>query len=254
MSKELRSKNHIEEDWYATAFNTLYPILYAHRTVEAARPEVDFAVEQVALQPTDTVLDLCCGNGRHMVHLEAIAARTLGLDYSADLLHIATQTVAPTSELILGDMRALPFRESLDVICNFFTSFGYFQTAQQNNLVVRDIAHALKPGGRFFLDYLNPPHVAATLVPRSEREAEGYLIVEERWIDEKGERINKHTTVSRGDEIIRESGESVQIYTLNELTSMLSANHLGIDSVYGDYDGAPLDNSQPRTILVGHKE
>ena len=33
----------IEEDWYAHAFDALYPIVYAHRSIASAQPEVSFA-------------------------------------------------------------------------------------------------------------------------------------------------------------------------------------------------------------------
>ena len=140
MNKRLQENPRIDEDWYATAFSALYPILYSHRTIASARPEVDFAVEQVGLCSTDTVLDLCCGNGRHMVHLTSSSRHTIGLDYSRDLLRIASEAVGAKSELILGDMRALPFRDSLDVVFNFFTSFGYFQSCEENEAVLHDIA------------------------------------------------------------------------------------------------------------------
>ena len=64
----------VEKDWFAHAFDALYPVVYAHRTVESATAESAFAIEQLRLCNSCSVLDLCCGNGRHMVHLLKLAA------------------------------------------------------------------------------------------------------------------------------------------------------------------------------------
>ncbi len=243
----------VKHDWYATAFDALYPLVYAHRTIEAAAPEAAFAAAQLGLGPEDAVLDLCCGNGRHLLHARKHTQRAAGLDYSAGLLSIAQETLGKGAKLVRGDMRALPFIAAFDAVLNYFTSFGYFTDPAENRAVVRCMSQALKPGGRFFIDYLNPVQVAATLVPESERESQGYTIREERWIDQSARRVNKITVVTRDGEEIARSGESVRLYGLDELRAMLAREQLEIDRVFGNYDGAPLADDQPRMILTGHK-
>ena len=59
----------------------------------------------------------------------------------------------------------LPFRINyFDVVFNFFTSFGYFETRHENENALRTLANSLNPGGRLVLDYLNSVYVAAHLV------------------------------------------------------------------------------------------
>ena len=58
----------ITPDWYEQAFDALYPIVYARRSIEAAKAEAEFAAEQVGVTRQDDLLDLCCGSGRHLVH------------------------------------------------------------------------------------------------------------------------------------------------------------------------------------------
>jgi SAM-dependent methyltransferase len=240
-------------DWYATAFNALYPVIYAHRTVEAAAPEADFAAGQMDLRHADRVLDLCCGNGRHMARLSRYTDELTGLDYSGDLLQIARKQLGPSSRLLRGDMRTLPFDVHFDVVMNFFTSFGYFTDPDENMAVAEGIYRVLKPDGRFFMDYLNPAHVKKTLVPHSERTQDGYRIIEDRWIDEATQRVNKTMVVDHEGETVLRSGESVRMYDRKELASLLGAAGLAIDRVFGDYSGATFDEDQPRMIIVGHK-
>ena len=245
--------------WYATAFGEVYSVIYAHRTVEAASGEADFAARQLGLARDDCVLDLCCGNGRHMVHLCKHAGAVAGLDYSAHLLGLARENVGAGARLVRGDMRALPFGANFDVVVNFFTSFGYFSDDAENRGVAFEMARVLKPGGRFFIDYLNPSHVVASLVPRSRREHAGYEIEEERWIDEAAQRVNKRTVVRKADApstpdaLVARTEESVRLYSFEEMRAMLDAAGLEIVSAFGDYQGNALTEDAPRLLLIGRR-
>lgn len=243
----------IPSDWYAESFGALYPLVYAHRDAASAETEALFAARCLQLRPGDRVLDLACGNGRHLFHLVSIAQGAVGLDYSPELLLLARETLGGRAGLVRGDMRAIPFAATFDAVFNFFTSFGYFETDEENAAVVQTLAAALAPRGRFFMDYLNPDHVEATLVPRSEREIDGHHIVEERWIDTRQRRVNKRTVVRgpRGGE--RVFGESVRLYSYPQMQRLLETAGLMITASFGDYTGVDRGPEQPRMILAGHK-
>lgn len=244
----------VSTDWFTHSFGALYPIVYAHRNVESAAPEARFAAGQLALTDRDRLLDLCCGNGRHLVHLREHAGTAIGLDYSAQLLEMARQTVGSRTGLVRADMRAIPFENVFDVVTSFFTSFGYFFSEEENRSVVRGVARALRPGGRFFIDYLNSAHVERTLMPESRREDGGYVITETRWIDFEARRVNKTTRVEQNGETVCETGESVRLYDLDEFTALLESGGLAPDTVFGDHSGVPFDETQPRMIVTGHRK
>ncbi len=242
----------VPENWYADAFGALYPIIYAHRSVESAAGEAAFAAAQTQLSPGDMLLDLCCGNGRHLAHLTTRARRAVGVDYSPALLRLARDN-APGALLLRGDMRSLPFVECFDVIVNFFTSFGYFLGDVENRAVLSAMRRALRPQGRYLLDYLNPAQVETELEPHSTREVGKYRIEEERWIDRIACRVNKITQVWLDGDCLAQTAESVRLYSLDEMQAMLVGAGLEIDRVFGDYDGAPFSNDRPRMIITGHR-
>lgn len=246
-------KPDIAEDWYHVSFDALYPMLYAHRSVQAAHPEVMFSIEHTPIRPADCVLDLCCGEGRHMVHLMKHSRRVVGLDYSPDLLGPARAKLGGGAHFVRGDMRALPFDGVFDVVANYFTSFGYFRSEAENLSVVQGMARALKPGGRFLVDYINRAHTQENLKPHTVRYHEDFEIRETRWIDGKPPRINKATTVWRDGKQIGERGESVQLYAPEEFEDLLHRGGLRVERLYGDYTGADCTGSQPRMIAVGGK-
>lgn len=248
-----RRDSKVSEDWYAGAFDALYPIVYSRRTIETAAPEAQFAARQTALCAADTLLDLCCGNGRHLAHLASRGRRCFGLDYSDALLRMARCSVPDATRLVRGDMRAFPFAPVFDVITNFFTSFGYFTKDNDNQRVLHEMGRVLKPGGRFFLDYLNPPNVRHSLVPGTVREEGPYTIAEERWIDSQQNRVNKKTTVLLSGVFMASSGESVKLYEEADMRTMLNAAGLEVDAIFGDYTGDSPFEYSPRRIYVGHK-
>lgn len=244
----------IAPDWYRRAFDDLYPILYAHRTVEAAGGEAAFAAGQLGLTGNEYVLDLCCGNGRHMKHLRHRCAHIAGLDYSPALLLLARKTLGEGCALVRADMRTIPFVAAFDAVTNFFTSFGYFIDAEDNFRVLSGLAAALKPGGRFFIDYVNRDSAIDSLVPESVRRHGEHEIRDRRWVEQATTRLNKHTTVFYKGQTIREVEESVQLYSPGEFEGLLRDGGLRVKAFYGDYTGASLDSKAPRMIATGVKE
>ncbi len=244
----------ISGDWYQDSFRGLYSVAYAHRTSEAAKPEAAFAVNELQIHSDTRLLDLCCGNGRHMVHFLRCTPHVIGLDYSTELLAAARDALGPEAALVRGDMRDLPFDNAFDAVTNFFTSFGYFMDDAENARVVQQVSRAMKPGGRFFIDHVNAAFVRKTLVPESTREYNEYRIEERRWLDAARRRVNKVTKVWRSGEPAGEWGESVRLYEPEEFHAVLSNANLFVDRAFGDYDGAPMDVSRPRMIVTGHKE
>lgn len=243
----------VSDQWYADAFGALYPVIYAHRTVEAAIPEASFAREMVALDSRDTALDLCCGAGRHLATLHASGARLTGADYSIALLRLARKRLSLEIPLVRMDMRRLPFPSTFDVLFSFFTSFGYFFDEKDNLETALEMGRILKKNGRFFMDYLNPLILEKTLQPKSVRTSEGYEIHERRWIDHARSRVNKQVEIYREGMLIGKTGESVRLYTIEEMRAILGKAGLHVKKCWGDYSGTGYDRDSQRMILMGIK-
>ena len=155
-------------------------------------------------------------------------------------------------------MRDIPYTASFDLLVNFFTSFGYFQKDEENLRVLHAIARALRSSGRFLMDYLNRAHVLRTLVPHDQKEMDGIIIEQTRWVtgdpDRAGDhvRINKQVTMTEGDRR-RTYEESVRMYTPEELNAMMADAGLTIRQTFGEFDERPVAPDAPRFIIVGSK-
>ncbi|MGO4500802.1 class I SAM-dependent methyltransferase [Paenibacillus sp. 2RAB27] len=242
------------KDWYKDSFGQDYLMVYKHRDHQGAYNEVKEMVEWLQLPKEATILDLCCGMGRHSMALTEFGYLVTGVDLSQVLLSEAKNNDRDGKvEWLLSDMRAVPREQSFDAIVNLFTSFGYFESDNENQKVLHEVYRLLKPGGQYIIDYLNPGYVTTHLVAASEREEEGLVIKEERSIE--GGYVRKRIKISQTGASDRNYIEQIKLYDKLMMLEMMNRANLVVDKVYGSYEGQVNDdNLSPRMIFIGHKE
>jgi ubiquinone/menaquinone biosynthesis C-methylase UbiE len=232
--------------WYEESFGEDYLLVYKHRNRESASFEVEQMIEWLGL----SILDLCCGTGRHTISLALQGLHVVGLDLSKTLLTRAVSEAKGLSiPFVHGDMRKLPFMDhSFDVVLNLFTSFGYFTEDKDNEQVIKEIARVLKPEGRVLIDFMNREAVKEKLIPKSIREEQGVQIREERQI--QGDFVQKQIWVKdeRGE---RTYQERVKMYTHEEMIVMMEKAGLLLEHTYGNFHGEPYHLLSDRMILLG---
>lgn len=253
--------------WFETAFGGHYPALYAHRDLAEARRCLDLLAALAPLGP-GPVLDLGCGQGRHLQALAARGVPAVGLDLSAALLSVARKTAGGVP-LVRGDMRSLPLRDRrVTAVLSLFTAFGYFGTVEAHLPVVGEIARVLAPRGHWYLDFLDSERVAAELA-RGPRTAVRALaggtvsVREQRRLGLGPRRVIK--SVDLEPQPGRESeaaalgvgaaglryAEEVLLLSLTELDALAAAAGLKRVAAAGDYAGAALvAGASERWLLV----
>lgn len=235
--------------WYKEWFGTEYLELYAHRNRGEAKTHVDFVERVLGGSRCGAVLDLACGAGRHTEILRQRGFRALGFDLSLTLL-----TEAPHLPRVAGDMCCLPFSDStFSRVLNFFTSFGYFESEEENFRVLEEIARVLEPRGGFLIDLFNRDRVVANLVEREERDLKGYRAEIRRWFDASTQRVNKRIRVHSPSHPVQTFVESVRAYEQEEVLSGLEQAGLEVEALYGSFEGGKFDRDSERLILVGSK-
>lgn len=243
------------ETWYSAAFGAFYPVLYGHRDAAEAGRCLALLPRLAPLPEAGgaPVLDLGCGDGRHLEPLAAAGLAVVGLDLSAPLLRAARARPGPLP-LVRGDMRTLPFGDGrFAAVLSLFTAFGYFGPDGGDREVVEGIARVLAPGGHWFLDYLDGDRVRDDLGPgpRARQRVAGPLCVLETRRLEQGtvaKDVRLDAVPGREEEAaaigVGPTGvaytERVALYTLPGLDSLAAACGLLRVAGAGDYDGAPL--------------
>lgn len=246
--------------WYETFFDHHYLQGFAaFTTPEITQRQVEFIVKSLHLPPHSKILDLGCGAGRHSLALGERGFRLVGYDLSEELLaaarHESDQRWFPI-EFVQGDMRDLPYEAEFDAVISYFTSFGYFDDAD-NLRVLQQVVRALNLNGKFLLDVNNRD---ATLQHLATRRwwpgADDAVLLEEIHYDVRQSRFNSVWTLIQADGARYTFPHmQVRVYALHELVAMVTEVGLTVLEVYGNEHGDSFHPTEsPRIILLAQKQ
>lgn len=251
--------------WYKKAFGNAYLDIYSHRNDEEAVETLHLieSAYQPLLDGSGTeslrILDLACGQGRYARLLANLGHEVAGVDLSEELLVNARNMLkkkplkAGRLWFVRADKRQIPFHGSFDLAINMFTSFGYFLEDEENHRALLSIACALKPGGRFLIDYLNRNHVIENLVEKDVFVQGKLTVTQHRRISPDRLRVEKNIQIE-GPEGRDSWSESVRLYSSQEMEEMLSQAGLKVERLIGSYKGDPFRPDSARLILTGSKK
>ena len=246
-------------EWYEEFYTGDYMDLVGFAPDEQTRREVEFIQEALSLAPGARILDLCCGYGRHSRLLaETGNYEVVGMDLSENYLDIAQKAGSNENlKFVKGDMRAIPFEAEFDAALNLFTSFGFFETDEENEAVIGQINKSLKKDGLFLLDYENKFHFVYNDVYQREKsrktiDSQNSILFENKY-DVFTEREQFTATFYQNGKITRQSGYDIRLYNYPEISQMLKRNGFEIQKVWGDYTKAPYSTKSKRLIILARK-
>ncbi len=241
--------------WYVTFFGEDYLRLYSpFLPPQKTAREVKDIMNLLNLTPGSTILDLCCGYGRHAIPLALQGYQVTGLDLSDIFLQQAQATAKQQGvevRWIQSDMRTIPFENEFDAIINIFTSFGYLQDEDEDQRVLQQVQKALKPGGKFLLETVHQARVVRTTSPHGiTRYSDDLIVLEERHIDLLTSRNEVRVSLLHPQGKRTEHRQSMRIYTLTELVRMLEHAGLQILTYYGGLEGGLLTLDSRLALLA----
>lgn len=241
-------------EWFEKSFQEDYLKIYAHRDERKATKELEQLLPFLNLRKGQQVLDLCCGQGRHSRWLAQQGVRVIGVDLSAILLQEAIKQSLNLPILYMrADARQIPFKNEMDLVVNLFTSFGYFEEDEENEKVLQQASAALKPEGMFLFDYLNPLYVKENLEPFTLTRLDRMEILQYRTINESY--VKKKIVIQEDGESQRHYEERVKLYNREDLSEMLTRNHLKVLHLFGNYDASEYhEHASPRMIFICQRQ
>lgn len=218
-----------------------------------------FLQDKLALEPGARVYDQCCGIGSLSIPLASLGHRVVGVDQCARYVERAQQgsSRGAAPHFIAADASEYVCEESCDAAFNWWTSFGYAPTDEQNMMMLRRACESLKAGGRFALDYLNVPGILRNfqrhVVTRRTCELGEVVLIRESDIDLSRGTMEKVWSyqLPDGKHVARRS--SVRLYMPHEIRAML--REVGFEKVelYGNIAGEALGLDSQRCIAVGER-
>lgn len=236
-------KNIHAKEWFSEWFDSpYYHILYKNRDLGEAKAFVDRLCRFFGCSPAKKVLDLACGKGRYSLQLRDRGMHVTGVDLSPQSISYARQHADKYLHFDVHDMRKVYKPEEFEIILNLFTSFGYFQTKEENQQVVLAAAEGLKPGGQLLIDFFNTPKVIRELIPEETKTEEGITFQIRRFVSEDGFIVKDIQFDDEGEHY--QFQERVKAIYEEEFLEYFENAGLKLKKIFGDYH---LHDYQPET-------
>lgn len=233
----------------------LYPFIFPTEKFSASKDEVSQII--TLTQCTGgSMLDLCCGPGRHSVEFALRGFQVTGVDRSAFLLDRAREHASQANasvEWVQEDMRHFNRPAAFDLACNLFTSFGYFRDEQDDLRVLRNIRQSLKETGVLVIEILGKERLARIWQNTICTDlADGSLLVQRPQLRDDWSRLYAEWTLvkdGRARTFTLEHG----LYSGRELKDRLLNCGFTHVQLFGSLQGTPYDLHATRLVAVARK-
>ncbi len=251
MSKKQNAPIQNQEDenqnWYSSWFDTpYYHILYKDRNYREAQVFMDNLTHYLNLPEKAKVLDLACGKGRHSIYLNQLGYDVLGADLSENSIAEASKNSNETLHFKVHDMRE-PFEEKFDAIFNLFTSFGYFESDDDNLTTLKAIKESLSDYGFAVIDFMNVPNVIENLVPEEVKTVDEIDFHIKRYVED-GHIFKEIDFEDQGRKY--HFTEKVKALTLKDFQDLMDEAGIFLLDIFGDYKLKKFHKTESERLIM----
>jgi len=236
-------------------WNVFAPLMFDEKRW-AETPAVVDALERLAgTRPGDSVLDACCGPGRHSLEFARRGYRVTGVDITKSYLQAARESAEDEGadiEFLQADLRNFRRPESFDLCVNLFNSFGYFSDPAQEEDMLRNIRMSLRPGGRFVLEMLGKETAVRDFTEGEWFERNGWTILTEYEVVGAWEGLKNRWVLLRGSERIDRSFVQ-RLYSGTEMRDLLTRAGFRNIRIRGSLEGAPYDQDARSLVALAER-
>ncbi len=244
-------------EWFddESFWKEMYPHMFSEERLSTSEKEVDKIFDLIGCKG-GTVLDLCCGPGRHAVLLAKKGCQVTGVDKTPYLLEKAKEKARVEGveiEWILEDMRNFVRPNTYNLVLNMLTSLGYFDDKQEDTTVLKNMYESLKPGGICVLDMMSREVLIQDYHPTvSEKHSDGSILIQRReFFDEWSRLRNERILVKDGRALCFTFNQT--IYSGQELKERLLQVGFTKVKLFGNLDGDEYGPNASRLIIFAWK-
>jgi SAM-dependent methyltransferase len=235
------------ENWFTTWFDSpYYHILYKNRNEVEAQGFMDNITHYLNMPENGTILDLACGKGRHSIYLNKLGYQVTGVDLSENSIAIANQSSNATLQFKTHDMRE-QLNENFDGVFNLFTSFGYFDTHEDNIKTLKAIKESINEYGFGVIDFFNTDYIIENLVAEETKEIDGITFNIKRTVENN--KIIKEIRFSDNGETYFFT-EKVAAFTLTDFEAMMEEAGIYLLEIFGDYKLRKFYKTQSERLIM----
>src|SRR4051812_18343331 len=121
------------ESWFDSPY---YHLLYQDRDQGEAKLFLNNLISFLNPSPAAPILDVACGKGRHAVFLNKKGFNVAAFDLSAESITYDKKFENETLHFYVHDMREVFRSNYFKIVFNLFSSFGYFDSHEDNERVI----------------------------------------------------------------------------------------------------------------------
>jgi len=244
-------------EWYENEdfWRDLYSYIFSAERFSASKDEVS---QIIALTQCSggSLLDLCCGPGRHALEFAQRGFQVTGVDNSEFLLGQARERASQANisvDWVQQDMRLFHRPAAFDLVCNLYTSFGYFEDERDNFQVLQNVYENLKENGALIIEVVGKESLARTWQNSICTElADGSLLVQRPQLRDDCCRVSSDWTLVE-DGRARSFTFEHSIYSARELKDLLLGCGFKHVQLFGSLQGSPYDLNAARLVAVARK-
>jgi SAM-dependent methyltransferase len=247
----------LQPEWFENFFRGVAVEFWNRATPPAITLiEVDFLEKALAPIAGASLLDIPCGSGRHSVELARRGYGVTGVDLSADFLHLArvrAEEAQASVELRHGDMRN-PALDS-DAFDGAFCVGNSFPYLDRTGVIafLTALKKAVRPGGRLVIDTgCAAESILPTLLPQRWHSFDDIIVMSKANYVASASRLDiDYTFIQDGKIETRPS--SSYVFTVAEMTRMLTSTGFAVVSLAGGFAGERYDLGTPRLVLTAER-
>jgi SAM-dependent methyltransferase len=241
-----------EDDFFWLHFG---PVMFEEERWAAAVWEAEEAVRLLQIPPGGSILDACCGVGRHSLEFAHLGYRVTGVDRTEGYLEAAMDSAEADGmdiEFVLEDVRRFCRKNSFDGIVNMFTSFGYFETIEEEQQTLLNFYTSLKPNAKLLIDVIGKELLARNFTTSEWYEHDGGFVISRYAIKDDWTKLwNRWIYYKEGERY--EYSFAHRVFSAQELKNLLLQTGFRQVDIFGTLEGDPYDEHADRLIALARK-
>ncbi len=198
-----------------------------------------------------SILDLCCGNGRHLLALNEEGYMVDGVDINKDYVIEAKEKLGSTysGKLYFADAQNFQSERKYNLIYSMESSIGYLPDEKTVQIFKNLKQNLLTVDGLFVLHLINRDYLIKNLGERMwfGNENTGYVLEKRKFNSKKGAVQIEQIRIIDGSS--QNFSVEMRLYSLQEIKALLEQAGLKILQIYGDYNNGEFDISSPYMII-----
>lgn len=226
---------------------------------ERTNTEVSGIINLLSLKGGEKILDIPSGYGRHSINLAKRGFDVTGVELNSVHLNRAIENANvqnATVNFVQENMIDINYHEEFDAVINMFYSFGFFETEEENNRVLKNFYNSLKPGGKFlFHTDVNIPRIISGKYREDETRnlSSGKTLRIIDKYDGSDKRIHGTWIIKDKEGNEAKKDYSVRVYTKEEFIDLCKKTGFTSFETYADWDKNPYTEDSEDMIIIAKK-